>query len=63
MMVHVSPNEEDVGETTCSITFAKRARAVECTRELSEVHVSNVFINNNLWIETSNNIGKTPFRS
>lgn len=37
MLVHVSPNEEDVGETACSVSFAKRARAVECTRELSEV--------------------------
>ncbi|CAI9102423.1 OLC1v1000688C1 [Oldenlandia corymbosa var. corymbosa] len=36
MFVHVSPYEEDVGETTCSVSFAKRARAVEFTRELSE---------------------------
>ncbi|GAA0155248.1 microtubule binding motor protein [Lithospermum erythrorhizon] len=36
MLVHVSPYEEDVGETTCSFTFAKRARAVECHRELSD---------------------------
>lgn len=36
MVVHVSPYEEDVGETTCSCTFAKRARAAECNRELSE---------------------------
>lgn len=36
MFVHVSPYEEDVGETICSVSFAKRARAVECTRELSE---------------------------
>ncbi|KAK3005840.1 hypothetical protein RJ639_015773 [Escallonia herrerae] len=34
MLVHVSPYEEDVGETTCSFTFAKRARAVESNREL-----------------------------
>ncbi|CAN4108643.1 unnamed protein product [Withania somnifera] len=36
MVVHVSPYEEDVGETICSCTFAKRARAAECNRELSE---------------------------
>lgn len=36
MLVHISPYEEDVGETTCSFTFAKRARAVESNRELPE---------------------------
>lgn len=36
MFVHVSPYEEDAGETSCSFSFAKRARAVECNRELSE---------------------------
>lgn len=36
MVVHVSPYEEDVGETACSCNFAKRARAAECNRELSE---------------------------
>ncbi|XP_070024744.1 kinesin-like protein KIN-14U isoform X2 [Nicotiana sylvestris] len=36
MLVHVSPYEEDLGETTCSFTFAKRARAAECNRELSQ---------------------------
>lgn len=36
MVVHISPYEEDVGETTCSCNFAKRARAAECNRELSE---------------------------
>lgn len=37
MLVHVSPCDEDVGETICSLSFAKRARAVESIRELSEV--------------------------
>lgn len=37
MLVHVSPKEEDVAETVCSVSFAKRARAVECSREMSEV--------------------------
>ncbi|KAH7543186.1 hypothetical protein FEM48_Zijuj02G0156800 [Ziziphus jujuba var. spinosa] len=36
MLVHVSPFEEDVGETICSLCFAKRARAVESNRELPE---------------------------
>ncbi|KAF9618152.1 hypothetical protein IFM89_000555 [Coptis chinensis] len=29
MLVHASPCEEAVGETTCSLIFAKRVRAVE----------------------------------
>ncbi|EFJ30471.1 hypothetical protein SELMODRAFT_3347, partial [Selaginella moellendorffii] len=28
MLVHVSPKEEDLGETTCSLGFASRARAI-----------------------------------
>lgn len=36
MLVHVSPYEEDVGETTCSLSFAKRARGIESNRELPE---------------------------
>ncbi|GAV64225.1 Kinesin domain-containing protein [Cephalotus follicularis] len=36
MLVHVSPCEEDVGETICSLNFAKRARAVESVKELPE---------------------------
>ncbi|GMN25304.1 hypothetical protein TIFTF001_000875 [Ficus carica] len=36
MLVHVSPCEEDVGETICSLCFAKRARAVESNREQME---------------------------
>lgn len=41
MIVHVSPCEEDVGETIYSLCFAKRARAVESFKEPSEVLVSN----------------------
>ncbi|KAL7234919.1 hypothetical protein ACSBR1_018399 [Camellia fascicularis] len=36
MLVHISQCENDVGETTCSLAFAQRARAVESTRELTE---------------------------
>ncbi|OMO98908.1 hypothetical protein COLO4_13635 [Corchorus olitorius] len=36
MLVHISQSQEDVGETICSLTFAKRARAVESSRELPE---------------------------
>ncbi|KAJ7973431.1 Kinesin-like protein [Quillaja saponaria] len=34
MLVHASPCEEDVGETICSLSFAKRARAVESSKEV-----------------------------
>ncbi|URE31571.1 KISc [Musa troglodytarum] len=36
MIVHVSPGEDDAGETVCSLSFATRVRAVEANRELSE---------------------------
>ncbi|KAJ4968639.1 hypothetical protein NE237_015340 [Protea cynaroides] len=36
MLVHISPCEEDVGETTCSLNFAKRVRAIVSNRELPE---------------------------
>ncbi|XWS64645.1 hypothetical protein CRYUN_Cryun05aG0020500 [Craigia yunnanensis] len=36
MLMHISPSQEDVGETICSLSFAKRARAVESNRELPE---------------------------
>ncbi|WCJ44004.1 Kinesin-like protein KIN-14U [Euphorbia peplus] len=35
MLVHVSPCEEDIGETICSLSFAKRARATEINAEVS----------------------------
>ncbi|KAK2402950.1 P-loop containing nucleoside triphosphate hydrolase superfamily protein [Trifolium repens] len=34
MLVHISPSEEDVCETVCSLNFAKRARAIESNREV-----------------------------
>ncbi|XP_064976143.1 kinesin-like protein KIN-14O [Musa acuminata AAA Group] len=36
MIVHVSPGEDDAGETVCSLSFATRVRAVEANREPSE---------------------------
>ncbi|XP_059440130.1 kinesin-like protein KIN-14U [Corylus avellana] len=36
MLVLVSPCEKDVGETICSLSFAKRARAIESNRELPD---------------------------
>ncbi|XP_020192425.1 kinesin-like protein KIN-14O [Aegilops tauschii subsp. strangulata] len=36
MVVHISPSKDDVGETICSLGFAKRARLIESSRELSE---------------------------
>lgn len=44
MLVHVSPCEEDVGETVCSLCFAKRARGVESNRELPEVNSLAFFL-------------------
>lgn len=35
MLVHISPRDEDVGETICSLSFTKRARAVESNRGLT----------------------------
>ncbi|XP_022640932.1 kinesin-like protein KIN-14U isoform X2 [Vigna radiata var. radiata] len=35
MLVHISPSEEDVCETICSLNFAKRARAIESNKEVS----------------------------
>lgn len=46
MLVHVSPKEEDVAETVCSVSFAKRARAVECSRDISEVCAYIFFFSN-----------------
>ena len=36
MLVHISPSEDDIAETICSLSFAKRVRAVESRREVSE---------------------------
>ncbi|WVZ50096.1 hypothetical protein U9M48_001384 [Paspalum notatum var. saurae] len=36
MVVHISPSEDDVGETVCSLSFAKRARSIESNREIPE---------------------------
>ncbi|KAI4364597.1 hypothetical protein MLD38_020668 [Melastoma candidum] len=36
MLVHVSPCEQDLAETLCSLSFAKRARGVEFNRDMSE---------------------------
>jgi hypothetical protein len=43
MLVLVSPCEKDVGETICSLSFAKRARAIESNREMPDVCFSNFF--------------------
>lgn len=43
MLVLVSPCEKDVGETICSLSFAKRARGIESNRELPDVCFSNLF--------------------
>ncbi|XP_043712324.1 kinesin-like protein KIN-14U [Telopea speciosissima] len=44
ILVHISPGEEDVAETTCSLNFAKRVRAIVSNREIPEVfQVQNNF--------------------
>ncbi|KAE9618999.1 putative minus-end-directed kinesin ATPase [Lupinus albus] len=35
MLVHIRPSEEDVCETICSLNFAKRARAIESSKEIT----------------------------
>ncbi|KAJ7524708.1 hypothetical protein O6H91_17G017700 [Diphasiastrum complanatum] len=37
LLVHISPREDDVGETICSLDFSSRARGVHLGKELSEV--------------------------
>lgn len=39
MLVHISPYEEDVCETMCSLNFAKRARGTESNKEIPEVNL------------------------
>lgn len=41
MLVHISPYEEDVCETMCSLNFAKRARATESIKEIPEVKIAD----------------------
>ncbi|CAO2146428.1 unnamed protein product [Urochloa humidicola] len=36
MVVHISPSDDDVGETVCSLSFAKRARSIESNRDIPE---------------------------
>ncbi|KAJ7527812.1 hypothetical protein O6H91_16G072400 [Diphasiastrum complanatum] len=37
MLVHVSPKEDDLGETLCSLGFASRARGIHLEKELSSM--------------------------
>ncbi|KAL5203945.1 hypothetical protein ABZP36_008816 [Zizania latifolia] len=36
MVVHISPSDDDIGETVCSLSFAKRARSIESSKDTSE---------------------------
>ncbi|KAH9329330.1 hypothetical protein KI387_001438, partial [Taxus chinensis] len=36
MLVHISPKEDDLAETVCSLKFATRARGIQLGRELSD---------------------------
>lgn len=42
MLVHVSPKEEDLCETICSLNFATRARSIHLGSEDSTVSKSNI---------------------
>jgi hypothetical protein len=44
MVVHISLSEDDVGETVCSLNFAKRARSIESNREIPEVSIQMEFV-------------------
>jgi len=45
MLVHISPSEEDVCETICSLNFAKRARAIESNKEVPMVNLIKLVLN------------------
>ncbi|KAK3119301.1 hypothetical protein QOZ80_9BG0717500 [Eleusine coracana subsp. coracana] len=36
MVVHISPSQEDVSETVCSLSFAERARSIKSNKDVSE---------------------------
>ncbi|CAN6467746.1 unnamed protein product [Victoria cruziana] len=36
MVIHISPKEDDINETICSMSFGQRARGIECPKEYSE---------------------------
>ncbi|CAN6469278.1 unnamed protein product [Victoria cruziana] len=36
MVIHISPKEDDICESLCSLNFGQRARGVECHKEQSE---------------------------
>ncbi|CAA6654222.1 unnamed protein product [Spirodela intermedia] len=44
MLVHISSSEYDIGETICSLLFARRARGVDSGEEASEVVIVSLMI-------------------
>lgn len=43
MVIHISPKEDDICESLCSLNFGQRARGVECHKEQSEVILAVAF--------------------
>lgn len=46
MLVHISPKEEDICETVCSLNFATRAKSIHLGDEEVMVSKDNNVINN-----------------
>jgi hypothetical protein len=62
MVVHISPSEDDIGETVCSLSFAKRARSIESNRDIPEVSKQMELIIVTIFARYSLYLKIVPFR-